>query len=154
MASPKDVAVCSEIIFTMLPDTRDVEMVLFGNQGIAEGLQSRKDSICIVIDMSSISPIETQKFAQKIKVLGHDYVDAPVSGGDVGAKNATLTIMVGSSEKTFAVVKPLLELMGKTITHVGENGAGQICKVANQILVSITIEAVAEALLFASKAGA
>lgn len=154
MTSPKEVATCSEIVFTMLPDTRDVEIVLFGNQGIAEGLQSRKDSICTVIDMSSISPIETQKFAQKIKILGHDYVDAPVSGGDIGAKNATLTIMVGSSAKTFAAVKPLFELMGKTVTHVGENGAGQICKVANQILVSITIEAVAEALLFASKAGA
>lgn len=117
-------------------------------------MQSRKGLPCIVVDMSSIAPLATIKFAERIKALGHEYVDAPVSGGDVGAKNATLTIMVGANQTVFETVKPLFELMGKTITHVGENGAGQICKVANQILVSITIEAVAEALLFAAKAGA
>ncbi|HQU99296.1 MAG TPA: 2-hydroxy-3-oxopropionate reductase [Nitrosomonas sp.] len=152
--SPKEVAERADVIFTMLPDTPDVEKVLFGEQGIAQGLQSRKDSPCIVVDMSSIAPLATIKFAERIKALGHEYVDAPVSGGDVGAKNATLTIMVGANQTVFETVKPLFELMGKTITHVGENGAGQICKVANQILVSITIEAVAEALLFAAKAGA
>jgi len=154
VASPKEVAEYSDIIFTMLPDTPDVEKVLFGERGVAQGLQSQKESTCIVVDMSSISPLQTREFAEKIKALGHEYVDAPVSGGDIGAKNATLTIMVGASQTAFEMVKPLLELMGKTITHVGENGAGQICKVANQILVSITIEAVGEALLFASKAGA
>lgn len=153
-ASPKEVAERADVIFTMVPDTPDVEKVLFGEQGIAQGLQSRKDSLCIVVDMSSIAPLATIKFAERIKALGHEYVDAPVSGGDVGAKNATLTIMVGANQTVFETVKPLFELMGKTITHVGENGAGQICKVANQILVSITIEAVAEALLFAAKAGA
>lgn len=153
-ASPKEVAERADVIFTMVPDTPDVEKVLFGEQGIAQGLQSRKDSLCIVVDMSSIAPLATIKFAERIKALGHEYVDAPVSGGDVGAKNATLTIMVGANQTVFETVKPLFQRMGKTITHVGENGAGQICKVANQILVSITIEAVAEALLFAAKAGA
>ncbi|MFZ1852160.1 MAG: 2-hydroxy-3-oxopropionate reductase [Nitrosomonas sp.] len=153
-ASPKEVAERADVIFTMLPDTPDVEKVLFGEQGIAQGLQPRKGLPCIVVDMSSIAPLATIKFAERIKALGHEYVDAPVSGGDVGAKNATLTIMVGANQTVFETVKPLFELMGKTITHVGENGAGQICKVANQILVSITIEAVAEALLFAAKAGA
>lgn len=153
-ASPKEVAERADVIFTMVPDTPDVEKVLFGEQGIVQGLQSRKGLPCIVVDMSSIAPLATIKFAERIKALGHEYVDAPVSGGDVGAKNATLTIMVGANQTVFETVKPLFELMGKTITHVGENGAGQICKVANQILVSITIEAVAEALLFAAKAGA
>jgi 2-hydroxy-3-oxopropionate reductase len=104
--------------------------------------------------MSSISPFETKAFAQRINQLGCEYVDAPVSGGEVGAKNAALTIMVGASERTFEKVKPLFELMGKNITLVGGNGAGQTCKVANQIIVALNIEAVAEALLFASKAGA
>jgi 2-hydroxy-3-oxopropionate reductase len=98
--------------------------------------------------------VATKDFAKRVNALGCEYVDAPVSGGEIGAKNAALTIMVGASEKTFERVKPLFELMGKNITLVGENGAGQICKVANQIIVALNIEAVAEALLFASKAGA
>ena len=149
-ASPAEVANKADIIFTMVPDTPDVEKVLFGENGIASGLSKGK----IVVDMSSISPIETKAFAQKINALGCGYLDAPVSGGQLGAKGATLTIMVGGSEETFAQVKPIFELMGKNITLVGGNGAGQITKVANQIIVALNIEAVAEALLFASKAGA
>ena len=149
-ASPAEVANKADIIFTMVPDTPDVEKVLFGENGIASGLSKGK----IVVDMSSISPIETKTFAQKINALGCEYLDAPVSGGQLGAKGATLTIMVGGSEETFAQVKPIFELMGKNITLVGGNGAGQITKVANQIIVALNIEAVAEALLFASKAGA
>ena len=148
--SAKEVAQKADIIITMVPDTPDVEKVLFGANGIAEGLASGK----IVIDMSSISPFETKAFAERINKLGCEYVDAPVSGGEVGAKNAALTIMVGANESTFEQVKPLFELMGKNITLVGGNGAGQTCKVANQIIVALNIEAVSEALLFAAKAGA
>ncbi len=153
-SSPRLVAQHADVIITMLPDTPDVEKVLFAENGIVEGLQSQASSAKIIIDMSSISPLKTRQFAERIVQLGCDYVDAPVSGGDVGAQNATLTIMVGASSAVFERIKPILGLMGKTVTHVGENGAGQICKVANQIIVSSTIEAVAEALLFASKAGA
>jgi 2-hydroxy-3-oxopropionate reductase len=149
-ASAKEVAQKADIIITMVPDTPDVDKVLFGANGVAEGLSAGK----IVIDMSSISPIETKAFAKRINELKCEYVDAPVSGGEVGAKNASLTIMVGASDATFEKVKPLFELMGKNITLVGSNGAGQTCKVANQIIVALNIEAVAEALLFASKAGA
>ena len=149
-ASAKEVAQKADFIITMVPDTPDVEKVLFGPSGVAEGLSAGK----IVIDMSSISPIETKAFASRINELKCEYVDAPVSGGEVGAKNAALTIMVGASDATFEKVKPLFELMGKNITLVGGNGAGQTCKVANQIIVALNIEAVAEALLFASKAGA
>ena len=148
-ASAKEVAQKADIIITMVPDTPDVEKVLFGKDGVAEGLSAGK----IVVDMSSISPIETKAFAERIKKAGGDYVDAPVSGGEVGAKNAALTIMVGGSEAAFAKVKPLFELMGKNITLVGDVGAGQICKVCNQIIVALNIEAVGEALLLASKAG-
>jgi len=149
-ASAKEVAQKADFIITMVPDTPDVEKALFGAGGVADGLSGGK----VVIDMSSISPFETKAFAERINQLGCEYVDAPVSGGEVGAKNASLTIMVGASERTFEKVKPLFELMGKNITLVGGNGAGQTCKVANQIIVALNIEAVAEALLFASKAGA
>ena len=149
-ASAKDVASQSEIIITMLPDTPDVEKVLFGVGGVAEGLTQGK----IVIDMSSISPTETKTFAKRINDLGCLYYDAPVSGGEVGAKAASLTIMIGGPEDAFDRVKPLFELMGKNITLVGGNGDGQTTKVANQIIVALTIGAVGEALLFASKAGA
>jgi 2-hydroxy-3-oxopropionate reductase len=148
-ASAKEVAQKADIIITMVPDTPDVEKALFGKDGVAEGLSAGK----IVVDMSSISPIETKVFAERIRKAGADYVDAPVSGGEVGAKNAALTIMVGASEAAFAKVKPLFELMGKNITLVGDVGAGQICKVCNQIIVALNIEAVGEALLLASKAG-
>ena len=134
----------------MVPDTPDVEAVLFGAEGVVHALRPGKT----VVDMSSISPIATKQFAKRIAELGCEYLDAPVSGGEVGAKNATLSIMVGGSEETFARIRPLFELMGKNITLVGGNGDGQTCKVANQIVVALTIEAVGEALLFASKAGA
>jgi 2-hydroxy-3-oxopropionate reductase len=148
--TPKEVAENADIIFTMVPDTPDVEKVLFGENGVASGLAKGK----IVVDMSSISPIATKEFAKKINALGCDYLDAPVSGGEVGAKNATLSIMVGGDEGVFNKVKPVFELMGKNINLVGGNGDGQTAKVANQIIVALNIEAVAEALLFASKAGA
>jgi 2-hydroxy-3-oxopropionate reductase len=133
-----------------VPDTPQVEAVLFGANGVAGGLSAGK----LVIDMSSISPIETKAFAARIKAKGCGYLDAPVSGGEVGAKAASLTIMIGGSEADFARATPVFELMGKNITLVGENGVGQTTKVANQIVVALTIEAVGEALLFASKAGA
>jgi len=145
-----EVAQDSEVIITIVPDTPDVERVLFGENGVAPGLSPGK----IVVDMSSISPIETKKYAARIRELGCEYLDAPVSGGDVGARNASLTIMVGGKEDTFAKVKPLFELMGSRITLVGGAGDGQTCKVANQIIVALTLEAVAEGLVFASKAGA
>ena len=148
-ASAKEVAQKADVVIIMVPDTPDVEKVLFGKDGVAEGLSPGK----IVVDMSSISPIETKAFAERIRKTGADYVDAPVSGGEVGAKNAALTIMVGASEAAFAKVKPLFDLMGKNITLVGDVGAGQICKVCNQIIVALNIEAVGEALLLASKAG-
>ena len=118
--------------------------------GVAEGLAPGK----IVVDMSSISPVATKEFARRINELGCEYLDAPVSGGDVGRQGASLTIMVGGPQEAFDRVKPLFELMGKNITLVGDNGDGQTTKVANQIIVALTIEAVAEALLFAAKAGA
>src|SRR6266403_3541388 len=148
--SGMEVARKADTIITMVPDTPDVAAVLFDQKGVAEGLTRGK----IVVDMSSISPVETKQFAQKINALGCPYLDAPVSGGEVGAKAASLTIMVGGSEDAFNRVKPLFELMGKNITLVGDVGAGQTTKVANQIIVALTIEAVGEALLFASKAGA
>jgi 2-hydroxy-3-oxopropionate reductase len=134
----------------MVPDTPDTEAVLFGKDGVAEGL--RPDSI--VVDMSSISPIATKEFAKKLDTLGVKMLDAPVSGGQVGAEQATLSIMVGGQPEVFEQIKPYFEIMGKNIVHVGGNGDGQTCKVANQIVVALTIEAVGEALLFASKAGA
>ena len=146
----KEVAEQSEIIFTMVPDTPDVDAVLFGADGVADGLKPGKT----VVDMSSISPMSTKDFAERINKLGCDYLDAPVSGGEVGAKQATLTIMVGGTEAVFARVKPLFELMGTNINLIGKNGDGQTAKVANQIIVALTIEAVGEALVFASKAGA
>ena len=149
-ATGADVAKSSEVTIIMVPDTPDVEKVLFNRGGVAEGLSKGK----IVVDMSSISPIATKEFATRVNATGADYLDAPVSGGEVGAKAASLTIMVGGPEAAFERVKPLFEKMGKNITLVGGNGDGQTTKVANQIIVALTIEAVGEALLFASKAGA
>jgi 2-hydroxy-3-oxopropionate reductase len=146
----RGVAERADIVFLMVPDTPDVEAALFGETGVASGLTKGK----VVVDMSSISPLATKTFAQKINALGCDYLDAPVSGGEVGAKNATLSIMVGGPDAVFERVRPLFELMGKNITLVGGNGDGQTAKVANQIIVALTIEAVGEALLFASRAGA
>jgi 2-hydroxy-3-oxopropionate reductase len=147
--SPKEVAAQSEIVFLMLPDTPDVEVVLFGPHAVSEGIKPGS----IVVDMSSISPIATRRFAEKLKNQGVEMLDAPVSGGQIGAQNATLSIMVGGKEEIFETVRPLFEIMGKNIILIGGNGDGQVCKVANQIVVALTIEAVGEALLLASKAG-
>ncbi len=147
----RDVAAAAEVLILMVPDTADVDAVLFGKDGAAEGLKSGT----LVIDMSSISPIATKDFARKVNAKGCDYLDAPVSGGEVGAKQGSLTIMVGGPDAAFARAMPLFEKLGKTITHVGsENGDGQTCKVANQIIVALNIQAVSEALVFAAKAGA
>ena len=148
--SGQEVASQADIIILMVPDTPDVDTVLFGQNGVAQGLADGK----IVVDMSSISPIETKRFAARINALGCRYLDAPVSGGEVGAKAASLTIMVGGPEEAFEIVRPVFELMGKNITLVGGNGDGQTTKVANQIIVALNIEAVGEALLFASRMGA
>lgn len=149
-ASAKEVTENADIIFIMVPDTPQVGEVLFGENGCSSASLKGK----IIVDMSSISPIETKEYAKKVNELGGQYLDAPVSGGEVGAKQGTLSIMVGGEDATFAKVKPLFELMGKNISLVGGNGDGQTCKVANQIIVALTIEAVSEALVFASKAGA
>ena len=149
-ASGKEVAEAAEVIITMVPDTPQVEAALFGPGGVAEGLSAGK----LVIDMSSISPLATKDFARKINQQGCDYLDAPVSGGEAGAKAARLTIMVGGPEAAFARARPILHLLGQNITLVGSNGDGQTAKVANQIVVAMTIQAVGEALVFASKAGA
>ena len=150
MGDAAAVAEQAEVVITMVPDTPDVEAVLFGPHGVVEGLQKST----LVIDMSSISPIATKEFAVRIAKLGCDYLDAPVSGGEVGAKAATLTIMVGGKEAAFRRAQPLFQVMGKNITHVGpEPGAGQVCKVCNQIIVALNIQAVSEALTFARKAG-
>lgn len=150
LANPKEVAQEAEFIIIMVPDTPQVEDVLFRENGIAEGVGPNK----LVIDMSSISPSATKAFAEKINATGARYLDAPVSGGEVGAKAATLSIMVGGSEESFARALPLFQAMGKNITLVGENGDGQTAKVANQIIVALNIQAVGEALLFAAKNGA
>ena len=146
----KEVAGKSEIVFLMLPDTPDVEQALFGADGVASGIRAGS----IVVDMSSISPIATRRFAERLGAMGVEMLDAPVSGGQVGAQNATLSIMVGGKPEVFEKIKPYFEMMGKNIVLIGGNGDGQTCKVANQIVVALTIEAVSEALVFASKAGA
>jgi 2-hydroxy-3-oxopropionate reductase len=147
--SPKEVAESSDIIITMLPDSPQVEEVLAGEDGVLEGIKEGS----LLIDMSTISPVVTRELAQKVGERGASMLDAPVSGGDVGAQQGTLSIMVGGSEEDFERAKPLFEVMGDTITHVGEIGAGQTAKAANQIVVALTIEAVSEALVLASKAG-
>ncbi len=149
-ASPRAVSELADTVIVMVPDTPDVAEVLFGREGVASGLRTG----AVVVDMSSIAPIETRQFAERIRSAGGEYLDAPVSGGEVGARNAALTIMAGGEQATFDAVKPLFDLMGKNITLVGGTGDGQTCKIANQIIVALTIEAIGEALVFASKAGA
>lgn len=153
-ATSAEVARQADVIFIMVPDTPQVEEVLFAEDGVAAGLAAGSRSGKVMVDMSSISPVATKDFARRIRELGCDYLDAPVSGGEVGARAGTLTIMVGGSEAAFDRVRPLFQLMGKNITLVGGNGDGQVTKVANQIIVALTIEAVGEALLLAAKAGA
>lgn len=149
--SSQEVAAKCPIVFIMVPDTPDVEAVLFGKAGVTGGIKSGS----IVVDMSSVSPIATKDFARKLGEAGVKMLDAPVSGGQVGAENATLSIMVGGEPEILEQIKPYFELMGKNIVHIGpNNGDGQTCKVANQIVVGITLEAIGEALLFAAKAGA
>ncbi|MGR5175397.1 2-hydroxy-3-oxopropionate reductase [Vibrio parahaemolyticus] len=150
--SPKQATETADVVILMVPNTPQVEDVLFGANGVEEGLAAASDKL--VIDMSSISPIATKSFAKRIKESGAHYLDAPVSGGEVGAINATLSIMVGGDEEAFDRARPIFEKLGKNITLVGDSGAGQTCKVANQIIVALNIEAVSEALVFASKAGA
>lgn len=148
-ATPQAVAAASEVVILMLPDTPDVAQVLTADEGVIAGLRPGS----LVIDMSTISPIETRHFAEAVRQAGGSYLDAPVSGGQVGAAAASLTIMVGGDVTDFDRALPLFQAMGKNITHLGANGTGQTCKLANQIIVALNIEAVAEALLFASKAG-
>lgn len=149
VADPRGVAGVADVVVTMVPDTPQVEDALFGKAGVADGLTPGK----LVIDMSSISPIATREFAARIEALGCDYLDAPVSGGEVGAKAASLTIMAGGTEAAFSRARPILDRLGKNVTLVGSSGAGQTAKVANQIVVALTIEAVAEALVFAARSG-
>lgn len=147
--SPREVAEQSDIIITMLPDSPQVEEVLAGEGGVLEGLREG----ALIVDMSTISPAVTKELAEEAGERGASMLDAPVSGGDVGAIEGTLSIMVGGEEADFERAKSLFEAMGKTITHVGESGAGQVVKAANQIVVALTIEAVSEALVLGSKAG-
>ncbi|HSW64172.1 MAG TPA: 2-hydroxy-3-oxopropionate reductase [Dissulfurispiraceae bacterium] len=149
-SSPREVAGKSDIVFIMVPDTPDVEKVIFGKNGLIEGMKPGS----IVVDMSTIAPLATREFAAHLADKGIEMLDAPVSGGQVGAENATLSIMVGGKEDVFKKAKPYFEIMGKLIVHIGGNGTGQTCKTANQIVVAGTIQAVSEALLLASRAGA
>ncbi len=148
--SPKAVADQGDVIITMLPDTPQVRSVLAGPNGVLEDIAPGK----VIVDMSSISPAETRELAYAANEAGCEYLDAPVSGGQVGAEAGTLSIMVGGNQQTFEQIRPLLEIMGANITRVGDVGTGQVCKIANQIIVALNIEAVAEALVFASRAGA
>ena len=148
-ATPREIARKRDVVITMLPDTPDVEQAVSGKDGIFEGAHPG----LLIIDMSTISPVAVRKLASQAEARGCDFLDAPVSGGDIGAKNGTLSIMVGGREAAFNRVLPIFQAMGKTILRIGDSGAGQIAKAANQILTSIHIEAVAEALVFAARAG-
>jgi len=147
--STAEAASLAEVIIVMVSDTPDVEQVLFGDNGVAQGARAGS----VVVDMSTISPTATRRFAEQLQARGIEMLDAPVSGGDVGAINATLSIMVGGKPEVFERVKPAFEAMGKNIVRVGDNGAGQVAKACNQIVVAVTIEGVAEALTFARKNG-
>jgi len=150
-ASSREVAAKADVIFIIVPDTPDVENVLFGKDGVSAGIRPGT----IVVDMSSISPLATREFARRLGERGVTMLDAPVSGSRIAAETATLSIMVGGPADTFARVKPYLEMMGKSVVHIGPNhGDGQICKVANQIIVGLTIEAISEALTFVTRLGA
>ncbi len=148
-ASPKDVAANADIVFVCVSDTPDVEQVILGDGGLIQGVRAGS----VVVDMSTISPAATRRFAEELKKRSADMLDAPVSGGEVGAINATLSIMVGGKTEAFARVKPYFEAMGKNVVHVGDHGAGQVAKACNQIVVAVTIEAVSEALTFARRNG-
>src|SRR5918994_6961439 len=147
--TPKEVAEQSDIIITMLPDSPQVEEVLAGDEGVLEGITEG----ALIVDMSTISPVVTEELAKKAEEKGASVLDAPVSGGDVGAIDGSLSIMVGGGEEDFGRALPLFEVMGNTVTHVGRVGRGQVVKAANQIVVALNIEAVSEALVLGSKAG-
>jgi 2-hydroxy-3-oxopropionate reductase len=147
--TPKEIGRRSDVVITMLPDTPDVEKAFADRDGVFDGARPGM----LMIDMSTISPITARKLAREAEARGCDFLDAPVSGGDIGAKNGTLSIMVGGRESAFDRAMPIFQAMGKTILLIGDSGAGQITKAANQIVTSINIEAVAEALVFAAKAG-
>jgi 2-hydroxy-3-oxopropionate reductase len=147
--SPADVASDADVIITMLPDTPDVELVLFGENGVSSRLRPGS----LVVDMSTIDPLATRRFAESFREMGAGMVDAPVSGGEKGAVEATLSIMVGGSEDDVTRAMPLLRALGTTIVHVGDSGAGQVAKACNQLVVASTIQAVAEALTLAERAG-
>jgi 2-hydroxy-3-oxopropionate reductase len=147
--TPREVAEQSGIIITMLPDSPQVEVVLDGEDGVLEGIKEG----ALIVDMSTISPVVTEELSEKAKERGASMLDAPVSGGDVGAIEGTLSIMVGGGEEDFERARPLFEAMGGTVTHVGPVGTGQVVKAANQIVVALTIEAVSEALVLGSKGG-
>ena len=147
--SPKEVAENSDIIITMLPDSPQVEEILAGEDGVLEGVTDG----ALIVDMSTISPVVTEELSEKAREKGASMLDAPVSGGDVGAIEGTLAIMVGGSEEDFERALPLFEVMGAGVTHVGPTGAGQVVKAANQIVVALTLEAVSEALVLGSKGG-
>jgi 2-hydroxy-3-oxopropionate reductase len=153
-ASAAEVGQHADVVFMIVSDTPDVESVIFGETGITPGIIKVARSGTVIVDMSTISPTATKVFAERLAKQGIDMLDAPVSGGETGAINATLSIMVGGKAKVFERVKPLFELMGKNIVHIGDHGAGQVAKACNQIVVAVTIEAVAEALTFARKNGA
>ncbi|MGB9150708.1 MAG: 2-hydroxy-3-oxopropionate reductase, partial [Burkholderiales bacterium] len=146
-ASAKQVAANSDITFIMVADTLDVEEMILGELGVIHGAKPGS----IIVDMSTISPAATRNMAERLASRGIDMLDAPVSGGEVGAINGTLSIMVGGKQDAFQRVKPLFDCMGKIVVHIGGNGAGQVCKACNQIVVAVTIEAVSEALTFARK---
>jgi 2-hydroxy-3-oxopropionate reductase len=148
-ATPREVAENSDVVITMLPDSPQVREVVAGEDGVLEGISEG----ALLIDMSTISPVVTEELAEAVKEKGASMLDAPVSGGDVGAIEGTLSIMVGGEEADFQRAKPLFEAMGKTITHVGPTGAGQVTKAANQVVVALTIEAVSEALVLGSAGG-
>jgi 2-hydroxy-3-oxopropionate reductase len=148
-ANPREVAENSDIIITMLPDSPDVRDVVTEQDGVLEGIEEGN----LLVDMSTISPLVTEQLAANLKERGASMLDAPVSGGDVGAIEGTLSIMVGGSEEDFERARPLFDVMGKTVTHVGPTGTGQVTKAANQVVVALTIEAVSEALVLGSKGG-
>ncbi len=148
-SSPAEVAGKSEVVITMLPDSPDVRNVVAGEGGVLEEIEEGS----LVIDMSTISPVVTEELAEKVRERGASMLDAPVSGGDLGATEGTLSIMVGGEEEDFERARPLFEVMGKAVTHVGPTGAGQVVKAANQVVVALTIEAVSEALVLGSKGG-
>jgi 2-hydroxy-3-oxopropionate reductase len=148
-SSPRDVAASSEIIITMLPDSPDVESVVFGTDGVASGIRAG----ALFIDMSTIAPATARSIAQRLGESGVDVLDAPVSGGEKGAIDAALSIMIGGTDAAFARAEPIFRALGKNIVHVGPAGAGQVTKACNQIVVGITIEAVAEALALAEASG-